>query len=509
MSENRKEGEEFAAKFLCTWQSKNDAVRRNFGMTTKTLMTWRPESKRWVKKHGGKTIYAGIRTLMQEFPELVKAPTKEGSREAANAFWERYLSGKTVTPKLPADYERLVSLYRKMRDWHLSQGEHEAAIECGERATEFEAQGLTSNPPELSSIDNPLRGSEVVAAVWNDRFQRMERKVIEYSMAQAIQEFLDFKRSTVAGEIMTPDSWEALRCHLQIADNFRGGNSVALTEIDEQYVQSYYLWLTQQVVKKNYSAHYAHSIFGSFKQFVRYQWGLRRLELPRNLDERRLIFKRKRKAIILWDKEEIGRFMLAANDRTRLYGLLALNCGFYSTDIATLTAEEVDFNEGRITRKRHKTEDQATAPVVSWKLWPETLQLLLQERNPAINCSKAGRKNQLVLLNDEGRPLRTAELKGNKFHKSDNVRSAIGRVCRKLKLDKSPKQFRKTSASMLEQHEVYGRYAQHFLGHAPSSVAARHYVLPSQEQFDRALEWLRIQLGIGGKPDNLIRKYPA
>jgi len=52
------------------------------------------------------------------------------------------------------------------------------------------------------------------------------------------------------------------------------------------------------------------------------------------------------------------------------------------------------------------------------------------------------------------------------------------------------------SATLLETHEVYGRYVHHFLGHSPKSIADKHYAAPSQELFDKALDWLRQWIGL-------------
>ncbi len=59
----------------------------------------------------------------------------------------------------------------------------------------------------------------------------------------------------------------------------------------------------------------------------------------------------------------------------------------------------------------------------------------------------------------------------------------------------TPKGLRKMSATLLASHPTYGRYDQYFLGHAPSSVADRHYVRPDQAAFDEAVTWLGRQLG--------------
>jgi hypothetical protein len=68
-------------------------------------------------------------------------------------------------------------------------------------------------------------------------------------------------------------------------------------------------------------------------------------------------------------------------------------------------------------------------------------------------------------------------------------------VQRRLEIEKPLKVFRKTSASLLDKHSEFGRYDQFFLGHAGRSIAERHYVVPSQEQFGRAVEWLGKEYG--------------
>ncbi len=49
------------------------------------------------------------------------------------------------------------------------------------------------------------------------------------------------------------------------------------------------------------------------------------------------------------------------------------------------------------------------------------------------------------------------------------------------------KHLRKTSASLLGEHPQYKFYANHFLADSPRSVADRHYVVPSQNEFFEAL----------------------
>ena len=73
--------------------------------------------------------------------------------------------------------------------------------------------------------------------------------------------------------------------------------------------------------------------------------------------------------------------------------------------------------------------------------------------------------------------------------KQDSISGSV----RKLGLAKPIKLLRKTSATLLDGHEVYGRYADYFLGHSPRSIIDRHYRVPSDELFRQALGWLREQ----------------
>ena len=55
-----------------------------------------------------------------------------------------------------------------------------------------------------------------------------------------------------------------------------------------------------------------------------------------------------------------------------------------------------------------------------------------------------------------------------------------------------------TVATILGRHPQYKFYCNHFLADSPRSVADRHYVTPSDEEFFAALEWFRGQIaGVG------------
>ena len=76
---------------------------------------------------------------------------------------------------------------------------------------------------------------------------------------------------------------------------------------------------------------------------------------------------------------------LIANDQTKLFVLLALNCGMLQGDIAKLQQDEVDWENGVISRHRSKLHRRAKSnkqiPKVEYPLWNETF-----ERNRSRNC---------------------------------------------------------------------------------------------------------------------------
>ena len=246
-----------------------------------------------------------------------------------------------------------------------------------------------------------------------------------------------------------------------------------------------------------FSHRYAKDHLQAVKQFVRWCWEQELIVLPRILESRDFAIAVPEKRVEVFTQDEIKRLLGGANDTTKLYLLLMLNCGMQQQDIADLRQEEVDWKAGRITRKRSKTGDHKNVPEVSYLLWEETFRLLMEHRSD---------HPTLALTNRNGTPLKTEEIVKGKVKKIDNIRSAFNRVVRKLadkdkttdpvKIDKPLKLLRKTAASKLAEHEAYGRFAQHFLGHAPSTVADRHYIKPNGGQFDNAMHWLGEQLSL-------------
>jgi hypothetical protein len=145
----------------------------------------------------------------------------------------------------------------------------------------------------------------------------------------------------------------------------------------------------------------------------------------------------------------------------------------------------VDWENGRITRKRSKTAEEKNTPTVSYKLWVDTFRLLKEYRS-----GKA-----TVLLTKSGGLWAWEELgREGKVRSSDNIATNYNRLRKKLGLSKSLKIFRKTSATLIEGSQ-FRHFRPLFLGHAPQGIGEIHYADHSPEQFDEAVRWLGVQYG--------------
>ena len=265
-----------------------------------------------------------------------------------------------------------------------------------------------------------------------------------------------------------------------------------ITSIDEALWERFYIYLSDRITNKEISPATAKDYIGAARSFIRTRWEKKFIELPRNLISKQLAISVPIKAPIVFSVEEVRQYLTSAKERTGLYILLMLNCGMYPQDITFLQQHEVDWEHGRISRKRTKTRDRSEhVPKVDYPLWKKTFTLLQKHRS---------NHPELVLLNEDGRPLLTEkESKNGKSSRNQNIQCAYRRLQEKMKVTgmakKGLKAFRKTGATLLEQSQ-YGRFAEHYLGEAPQTIASKHYAHKNGAAFDEAIRWLGEQFGI-------------
>src|SRR4051794_13447661 len=120
------------------------------------------------------------------------------------------------------------------------------------------------------------------------------------------------------------------------------------------------------------------------------------------------------------------------------------NSGMTQQGVSDLLDSEVDWAAGRVIRKRSKTRDRANVPVVNYKLWPVTFEMLQKHRS--------GRER--VLVTETGQPyVRTHLNADGKLVKADGFASNYVHLKKRLKLTRPLKQLRKLGADLLNGHK--------------------------------------------------------
>jgi len=429
-------------------------------------------TERWRKIYRGQVYY-----FLGDYDEALKAwHAKQAAMEAEEEAKEQ--EGKSW-------YRRR---WEQVIEWHRQQGLYEGAEKTAQEMATYDDDGLERCWKNMTDREK---------GEWSERIRQMEEKPAHepHTVGQAVESFLTKQAVRVqAGEISAGYYDGLQRALNHFLEHI--GRRVAVNNITSHALESYHSSLLARV-GKDWSPDYAAGMIRMCKTFVSWCYDCDLLhELPRILrrGSKAMTIATGRKKKPVFTNEEVKVLLDNASERTQLYLLLMANTGFTQIDIASLRPDEVNWKEGRITRKRSKTESNENVPVVSYPLWKRTFALL----------EKFGkRKGACVLVNENGGELKREVLREDdrRYSKCDNIATAYGRLVRKLKKGKLLKSvkplktFRKTSPSRLEDSE-YASCSRWFGGWSPRSVADKHYIQPPQNLFDRAVKWLEKSYGL-------------
>lgn len=208
-----------------------------------------------------------------------------------------------------------------------------------------------------------------------------------------------------------------------------------------------------------------------FKQFLKWIFKQEILDsLPRNIDDIR--FTTPSMQVPEISLQSVKRVIAnLKNDWHKLLCFLVLNTSANNSDIALM--KKSDIRNGIWTRKRVKTAHLANSPVVSYKLWPETLSLLAKFKS---------KDPELWLLNKVGKPLYVNGKKDNISQQWENGDYFL-----------TLKDLRKSPAQLLKSHDSYFRFAKMMLSHTDKDITSKHYAGEDTGKFWEALAWLRTQ----------------
>lgn len=466
-------------------------------MATNYRMTWRPEQGgRWRKRYKGRDYY---------FPRN-PGESKEGSYRRCWGEWQAKKEELDQTQTKAEPWSRALTVLIDRTKARLAEIQQEDSLESRERWSLWAGQlavyeeMLRNGVDVLADGDDPenpipfLGGGPDLMDDPPPWEQSQVVSVSEESIAANVKRFLSRKEAQASRGERSSGRVEVLRVGLTaFVEHVGGGRSIM--NLTTAVLSRYRDGLERLVDEGRLRPHSARDRLQAVKQFARWAWEEELIGLPRILESREFTITLPEQKVETFTDEEVKRLLGAATDSTRLYLLLMLNCGMTQQDIADLRQDEVDWKKGRIVRKRSKTRKTANGkgvPEVSYPLWPETFRLLKENRSE---------HETLALTNQNGGPLKLEKLVNGRAKKIDNVRSAYNRLLTRLEnaksdpveITKPSKLLRKTAATRLGSNPEYARFAQHFLGHAPATVADKFYVMPTASQFDAAVSWLGSQ----------------
>ncbi|MDB5350167.1 MAG: hypothetical protein JWN86_1414 [Planctomycetota bacterium] len=463
-------------------------------------LTWDKAGSRWKKIYKGRVLY---------FPFGTGKSDSLGYKRALEEFTRKRaeIDSRTEAQKPHRDaYEEAIGLRRNMLDWigleaerldtdpDLKAWRERLLAEVGR----LEADFARPSPPELNRpgglrVDPIADEKPGVVLTWLDRLGSIrshkrwaQDDIPAHTVATAVDEYLRNQKTRAESGQIRLTSYQPIKERLPHFRAFCGEKDAS--KLDEKTLARFHAHLLERVVG-GMSPQYAAHILSASKTFIRQLWRDRVLEhLPRNLGS--LTIKVETQEIRTFEVGEIDRLLENAGERTRLYLLLMLNCGYYQSDLAALKQSQVDWRAGTITRKRTKTETKKNVPKVTYLLWDETFRLLSKYRSDDETLALTNRNGRAVLR----RPLRA----NDRVSRTDNITKAYQRLCDRLGIKKATPlmMLRKTSATMLERHGTFGRYAQFFLGQAPQSLTERRYGRPDDSQFVLVCRWLGLQYGL-------------
>jgi len=487
---------------------------------------------RWRKKYKGKVYYypGGRGKSDREAYEAAVAAWEadklkidrdaprphQRDHESATTQWEGVLSwcyrhgdherAEIAAKKLENLRKRLAApILRKLdrEDWYESWFDRRSIEQDPIAQTVLEQMerdlGQDRSPPvNLSSIKpfvdwqdgSPRR---IEKEIWRDRLDNQKREAASEDdrLETHVHKYVGRKEKFGSAGEISVGRVRATGIHLAQFQDWLG-KDFDVAKIDEEILEGFHGHLLDKVASATWSATTASDCMVSVKSFVRWMWSKKAIaNLPRNLDKycKDLRISKSKRKIMTFTLEEIKTLLTGASDRTRLYILLMLNCGMTQKDVADLDVFEVDWDAGRIKRKRSKTSDEENVPEVDYLLWPETIRLLRQERD--------AKSSDRVLLNSNGSPIWSEKLGDDgKYYKTDNVKNAFDRLRKTKGIHKPLISLKKTSASLLRNNKEFRGVENLFLGHAPRTMADKSYAEVYKELLDPAVTWLGQTYGL-------------
>lgn len=425
------------------------------------------------------------------------ADTRDNERLAWQEFceWRDTQDQETPKSKLKKQLKEVVSKpIETQRDFARIVGNREAAKQAESKLQEIlqsdSLPELAALLKEMVSQNDTLKEVEEMQLMTVAQHQKFKPQNKDTTAGHHVDRLLKQYENKVNKKQLSAARYAKVKHSLDFFLDWYGSDR-DITEMSSLIVEEYFNFLLDGLNGTNDTTFSDH--WSTFKMFVDDCGSvIEEMPVPKNLRSRKYKIERNKHSATAFTVDEIQLLLDNTGDRNKLFFLLMLNCGMTQKDVADLQADEVNWKEGRITRKRSKTKKQKTVPTVNYPLWDQTFDLL----------KKFGNQEGLVFLNENQNPLWSTGIKDNgTIWKNDAIKNAYFRLIKKLKAGKklpqtwkkSLKAFRSTGGDMIF-NSPHKAYLQEYLGHAPTGVAENHYVVHGKSKinpdFDKAVLWL-------------------
>jgi integrase len=433
-----------------------------------------PATNRWRKIHKGKTYYVGVGHC--------SSGHDRAGYKIAIAEWRDILDKLESVPT--PEEEALYREHLENERWLEEENSRTTPVKV------IRAHGrIYSILPPPSGYPIEVGGKRYTTRQYDDMVAKAIAKVEGRAVAKdtigaAVVSFLATKRERHALGELSASRVRTCEQHLRTVEDVLGNDS-PLSSVDEQAVKRYWLSLADHVKAGDYGRTTAADRWVLFKEWVR---SLYSIPLPRNLDSSDFSIRKPTKKVVVWNVEEVRQTLSDASEQLRCWLLLLLNCGMYAGDVSDLKPSEVDWERGRIKRKRSKTARLDSVPTVDYPLWQTTFSLLRKF---------GSRTDERVFSDKHGGALVQQHFKKNgKMKNRDSIYDCYRRAFKDSYAKRPLKSLRKTGASMLDSHDIYFSCVEAYLGHAVKTVTDRSYLSGARERFDSAIRWLGERFGI-------------
>lgn len=336
---------------------------------------------------------------------------------------------------------------------------------------------------------------------WLDRIERLSEKIYvkePQNIGHWVEKYLE-RVDRRKGKFITKKSADDRRFKLKHFIEHRDMHDHIAT-IDDTYLEQYHHDLDEYVspqTGKEIGRHTKIDYFAVFRMFVRWASKNSNCELipPANLDSKEFGFRepkgtgrrRQEKKFQLWTPEEFTDAVNKLPCPYNCYVVLMLNCGFRHVDLSELRWEDWHQDKNRIVIQRNKLNQQDSAPVVSYKLWDHTIQVLEQAKS---------RHPEFIFVNSRG-----GQVEGSiKIWWKRNKKKYGGK-----RLD----YIRKTGSTEIANHDR--TLDELYLGEALSTTARIHYSFTDGEPceaLDGGLAHLGAKFGFCDLPAKTITLTP-